>query len=81
MTDGGPSMGLNMLWLNAKGDVRSEEVGANAILSTHTGFFMTEAYPVDVNPTSATWNVAWVEQKSDVNGTYHVLYLNQLLCQ
>jgi hypothetical protein len=72
--------GLNFLWLDTKG-VRGEQVGDQAILLDRSGFYMSDAYPVAVTSTSATFNVAWVESKSDDGGTYHVLYFNQLGCR
>lgn len=79
--DGGIAAGYNFLWVDAQGNVRSEQVGGAALLRDRVGLGRVSAAPAVVAAKSASWNVAWVEQRSDATGAYEVLLFNQLRCQ
>ena len=74
--DGGVSYGANLLWIDANGYVRAEQVGMNEVLGDRQGIVEIVAAPSSVSPTSARWDVAWIEQRVG----YQVLLYNQLIC-
>jgi hypothetical protein len=77
--DGGPPRGASLLWVNADGTVRAEEIGANAVLQSEPGQIQEiVAAPARVSATSAQWDVVWVE--SDDGGGESLLY-DELDCQ
>jgi hypothetical protein len=79
--DAGGGPGLNLLWFDATGTLRSEESGSSALLTDRSDFTSTAATPISVTATSARWAVAWVETKSDDAGSYDTLFFNELDCQ
>jgi hypothetical protein len=80
--DGGnPVSGLNMLWFNSTGAVRGLQSGADALLLDHYGFSNVAASPSSIGPSSARWDVAWVETHADDAGAYDVVYYDELDCQ
>ena len=79
--DGGVAPGLNLLWFDATGAIRSEEDGPNALLTDRNDFTAATATPISVGAASARWGVAWVETKTDDAGTYDTLMYDELDCQ
>lgn len=79
--DGGDSPGLNMLWFDATGAIRSEEDGPNALLADRSNFTVSAATAIQVGATSAKWAVTWVETKTDDAGSYDTLFYDELDCQ
>jgi hypothetical protein len=78
LADGGAPAGANLLWVDARGNVRAEQVGASAILRSEPGAIETiVASPASVSATAGAWNVAWVETTSGGE----VLLFNELDCQ
>jgi hypothetical protein len=76
-SDAGTVAGANFLWVNARGDVRAENVGPNSILRNRgTAIGQIVASPSSVSATSAAWDIAWVETQA--NG--QVLLYNELDC-
>ena len=76
--DGGVPAGANLLWVDALGNVRGEQVGANAILqSAGTSIQTIVAAPASVSATGGRWDVVWVES----SGGGEVLLFNELDCQ
>ena len=85
-SDGGAcsrSPGLNMIWLNAVTGIRSEQVGANALFPTESGFGAAFAVPASTSAVTPSWDVVWVQTIANANdaGTHEVLYMNELMCQ
>jgi hypothetical protein len=79
--DGAGAPGLNALWFDATGTLRSEEDGANALLTDRDDFTAATAAPIATTPTSARWAIAWVETKTSDAGSYDTLMYNELDCQ
>jgi hypothetical protein len=79
--DGGGSPGLNMLWFDATGAIRSEEDGASALLTDRGNFTVSAAAAIQIGATSAKWAVTWVETKTDDAGSYDTLLYDELDCQ
>src|ERR1019366_6751951 len=79
--DGGVAPGLNLLWFDATGAIRSEEDGPNAVLTDRSDFTAATASPISLGAANARWGVAWVETKSDDAGTYDTLMYDELDCQ
>ncbi len=85
-SDGGAcsrSPGLNMIWLNAVTGIRSEQVGANALMPTESGFDVAFAVPASTSMVTPSWDIVWVQTIADADGggTHEVLYMNELECQ
>jgi hypothetical protein len=73
--------GLNLLWVDSTGAIRSEQTGANNLLSNLDDFTGASASPISIGTTSAKWAVTWVETKADDAGMYDVVQYNELDCQ
>jgi hypothetical protein len=81
LADGGAPPGFNFLWIDANGDVRSEQGGAKALLRDRVGLRRASAAPAILTAKAASWNVAWIESRTVGTSTYEVLLYNQLRCQ
>ena len=81
LADGGAPPGYNFLWIDASGNVRSEQGGPRAILRERAGLRRASAAPAVLTAKAASWNVAWVESRTVGTSTYEVLLYNQLRCQ
>ncbi len=82
VTDAGPGPGLNLLWVNSLGAIRADQTGANEILNDRANFFLAHAVPARLAPTSAAWDVVWVETITNAAGAaHHVMRMNELNCQ
>jgi hypothetical protein len=78
-TDGGDGSGVNLLWIDALGNVQAEQVGATAILQERGPVIRTVAVaPASITNTSGRWDIAWIE--STPSGG-EALYFNELDCQ
>jgi hypothetical protein len=73
--------GMNMLWFDSTGAVRGAQSGAEALLLGRDGFTNVAASPSSLQPSSARWDVAWVETHTDDAGTYDAVFYNELDCQ
>jgi hypothetical protein len=71
--DGGAASGMNVLWVDAKGDLRAEQVGATVLSPERTGIRAASAS----RASATSWDVAWVERR----GGGEVLLYNQLDCK
>jgi hypothetical protein len=82
VTDAGPGAGLNVLWVNAAGTIRADEVGQNEILGDRANFVWAGAVPARISTTSAAWDVVWVESITGDGAVPHdVMRMNELECQ
>jgi hypothetical protein len=81
-SNGGVPYGLNLLWLDASGNVRSIMTGANRLMPTLGDFSAIAATPISIAPDGKTakWAIAWVETKTDDAGSYDVVEYNELSC-
>jgi hypothetical protein len=78
LTDGGAPAGANLLWVDAQGTVRAEQVGASGVLQAEPGAIETiVASPASVSATAAQWDVVWVES----TGGGEVLLYDELDCE
>jgi hypothetical protein len=73
--------GLNVLWVDSTGAIRSEQTGPNNLLSNLNDFTGASAAPISISATSAKWAVTWVETKTGDAGLYDVVQYNELDCQ
>jgi len=73
--------GLNVVWLDSTGAVRSQQTGANNLLSGANDYTNASAAPISLGAASARWAVAYVETKTDDAGQYDVLEYNELDCE
>lgn len=81
LADGGAPPGFNFLWIDASGNVRSEQGGAKALLRDRVGLRRASAAPAVLTAKVASWNVAWIESRTVGTTTSEVLLYNQLRCQ
>jgi hypothetical protein len=72
---------MNMLWFDGAGAVRGAQSGVQALLLGRDGFANVAASPSSVLPSSARWDVAWVETHTDDAGPYDAVFYNELDCQ
>jgi len=80
--DGGTlTPGLNMLWFDATGAIHGSQSGTGALLSQRQGFTNAAASPSYIGASSARWDVAWVETRTDDAGAYDVIYYDELDCE
>ena len=73
--------GLNAVWVDSTGTVRSVQTGSDNLLSNLDDFTNASAAPISIGKTSAKWAVAFVETKTDDAGQYDVIEYNELDCQ
>jgi hypothetical protein len=83
-SNGGVPYGLNMIWMDATGTLKSEARGATRLMPTLGDFTGVAAAPITLGNgprATARWALAWVEAKTDEAGTYDVVSYNELICQ
>jgi hypothetical protein len=73
--------GLNAVWFDSTGKLKSVQTGSNNLLSNLDDFTNASATPISIGTTTAKWAIAFVETKTDDAGTYDVVEYNELDCQ
>ncbi len=79
--EGGVAPGLNLLWFDATGTLRSSGSGTNGLLTDRDDFTNVAASPAEIGAASARWDIVWVETKSDDAGLYDTVLYDELDCQ
>jgi hypothetical protein len=82
-SNGGVPYGLNLLWEDATGTLKSEMNGANRLMPNLGDFTGAAAAPIALGGMGRPprWGLVWVETKTDDAGQYDVISYNELLCQ
>jgi hypothetical protein len=78
--DGSVAPGLNLLWFDATGTLRSSESGNN-LLTDRDDFTNVAASPAQIGADGARWDIVWVETKADDAGLYDTVLYDELDCR
>ena len=79
----GHTQWVNFIWYDVHGVVRASQTGLSGILQGQGYALETiAASPGPRTPTSAAWNIIWIEQvENDAGVDVSEMYFNQLVCQ
>jgi hypothetical protein len=73
--------GINFVWMDSHAHVLGQAVGDNRLYNTRVGIQTTAvAFIQSISGILASFYVAWVEEPTDSNGVYDVLYVDQVQC-
>jgi hypothetical protein len=73
--------GLNFVWVDTSGHVLAEAVGATRLYNQRPGIQAAAIAPANtLAGVLTTFFVAWIEERTDANGNYSVLYVDQVQC-
>ncbi|MGO9836956.1 MAG: hypothetical protein ACLP1X_22395 [Polyangiaceae bacterium] len=73
--------GLNAVWFDSTGKLKSVQTGSNNLLANLDDFTNASATPISIGTTTAKWAIAFVETKTDDAGSYDIVEYNELDCQ
>jgi hypothetical protein len=73
--------GINFVWMDVTGRVLGQAVGDSRLYNTRPGIQATAIAPVQtIAGVLATFFVGWIEERTDTDGAYDVLYVDQVQC-
>jgi hypothetical protein len=73
--------GINFVWMDVNGQVLGQAVGDSRLYNTRPGIQATAIVPVQtIAGVLATFFVGWIEEHTDADGAYDVLYVDQVQC-